>query len=123
VGGVLATKEKSALTPSASSSSSSSSSPSSSSPSSTPSASQAPDLQYIRSTSQLAVAGWQDDSTGNYRIRLFYQGPDNYLRCSIYASNETWQDPLTLDSLDKVAMDKTPLAAAVSLESPVCFDP
>ncbi|KAK9420617.1 hypothetical protein SUNI508_06357 [Seiridium unicorne] len=71
-------------------------------------------LDNIRSRSRLAVTGWRDGS--NSRARLFYQGPDQKLRMSTYASNETWSDPIVLTDLEHAANDNTPLAAATSVE-------
>lgn len=76
------------------------------------------ELTNIRSTSRLAVTGWRDGD--NYRIRLFYQGQDQKLRMSTYASNETsWSDSITLTGLEYTASDNTALAASVSVESDV----
>jgi hypothetical protein len=73
-------------------------------------------LNNIRSGSRLAVTGWRDGS--NYRIRLFYQGPDQKLRSSSYASNEsTWSDPTTLSGVEYAASNDTMLGASVSVES------
>ncbi|KAH6653345.1 hypothetical protein BKA67DRAFT_569236 [Truncatella angustata] len=73
-------------------------------------------LTNIRSSSRLAVSGWRDGSV--YRIRLFYQGQDQRLRMSTYASNESsWSDPISLTGLEYAAGDDTPLAASDSVQS------
>lgn len=78
----------------------------------------AADLENIRSLSRLAVTGWRDG--GVARIRIFYQGPDQKLRTSWYANNESsWSDPIVLTELEYEASANTSLAAACSLE----FDP
>lgn len=78
-------------------------------------------LTNIRSMSRLSVTGWRDGS--NYRIRLFYQGQDQKLRMSTYASNESsWSDPIALTGLEYAAADNTALAASTTVEnSPVSF--
>ncbi|KAI1843451.1 hypothetical protein JX265_013333 [Neoarthrinium moseri] len=80
------------------------------------STSNATSLENIRSGSRLAVTGYRDGS--NYRMRLFYQGPDQKLRVSSYASNESsWSDPIVLTGLEHAAGENTPLAASLSVES------
>jgi hypothetical protein len=72
-------------------------------------------LTNIRSTSSLAVSGWRDGD--NYRIRLFYQGQDQKLRMSTYASNESsWSDPVSLTGLEYAASANTSLAASCTVE-------
>lgn len=75
-------------------------------------------LNNIRSASRLAVTGWRDGS--NYRVRLFYQGQDQKLRMSTYASNETtWSEPVTLTGLEYAANDNTALAASTTVENDI----
>lgn len=78
----------------------------------------AADLENIRPLSRIAATGWRDG--GVARIRIFYQGPDQKLRTSWYANNETsWSDPIVLTELEYETSANTSLAAACSLE----FDP
>lgn len=73
-------------------------------------------LANIRPNSRLAATGWHDN--GNYRIRLYYQGPDQKLRFSSFSSNETtWESPVLLTGLEYAAGNNTKLAAGLSLES------
>lgn len=75
-------------------------------------------LTNIRSGSRLAATGWRDGT--NYRIRLFYQGQDQKLRSSSYASNESaWSDPVSLSGVEHPAATDTMLGAAVSVQSSV----
>lgn len=111
VGGVLGSRAAA---------SSSSSSSSSSSPSPTSTSSSAP-LQSIRRNSALAVTGYRGN--GDFKLHLFYQGPDNVLRTSAFSSvADSWAPPVKLDGLAPMA--KTPLAAGTWLKvSPVSLLP
>lgn len=69
-------------------------------------------LKSIRPNSHLAVTGYRGN--GDFKVQLFYQGPDNVLRQSSYNSaRDSWSDPLELDSLAPMA--KTPIAASTWL--------
>ncbi|KAK8036560.1 hypothetical protein PG991_001697 [Apiospora marii] len=75
-------------------------------------------LKSVRPGSRLAVTGWREGA--GYHIRLFYQGPDQRLRYSTFASTEPdgWDaHPTLLDQLEYPAADNTSLAAATSVES------
>ncbi|KAK8084122.1 hypothetical protein PG996_002903 [Apiospora saccharicola] len=75
-------------------------------------------LKTIRPGSRLAVTGWRDGSSGEWYIRLFYQGPDQLLRYSNVSSMETgWNKNSTLlDEMEYKAKPNTSLAAATSVE-------
>jgi hypothetical protein len=65
----------------------------------------------IRPNSGLTATGWRYGS--DFKIRIFYQGPDNAVRYSNYDSLfKTWSVPVTLSTS---AMTNTPLAATVIL--------
>ncbi|KAK6859690.1 hypothetical protein PG995_003326 [Apiospora arundinis] len=69
-------------------------------------------LKNIRQGSRLAVTGWRDGSS--YRIRLFYQDPDDRLRYSEYSGTDSaWNHKSTLlDSLPYKPAVNTSLAAS-----------
>ncbi|KAF2998099.1 hypothetical protein E8E14_004578 [Neopestalotiopsis sp. 37M] len=72
-------------------------------------------LNNIRPLSRIAATGWRDG--GVARIRIFYQGPDQKLRTSWYANNETsWSDPTILTDLQYEPGTNTSLTASCSVE-------
>lgn len=120
VGGVVGSRNS--HKGSSSSSSSSSPSPSPSPPNNPPSSSGHNEtVEAIQPGSSLAVTGSRGN--GDFSIRLFYQGRDNVLRFSDYASvSDKWASPVKLDDLAPKA--KTPLAAGTWLYVlPVSFVP
>jgi len=76
-------------------------------------------LKSVRPNSRLAVTGYRGN--GDFRARLFYQGPDNVLRSSDFSSvTQSWTKPMELGDLAPIA--KTPLGAATWMKvTPVRF--
>lgn len=72
-------------------------------------------VKDIRLNAKLAATGYYIDGD-DFRIRLFYQGPEGYLRYSDYLSaNDAWANPVVLDNLN--AMNNTPVAGATWLSA------
>jgi hypothetical protein len=80
-------------------------------------------LTSIRENSKMAVTGYRG-ANGNYTLRLFFQGPDNYLRFMDKNSVDSkWTDPVPLIHLPYQPMEKGSIAAGSYLDmNPVrCF--
>jgi hypothetical protein len=68
-------------------------------------------LKSIRQNSRLAVTGYRGDN-GNYTLRLFFQDPKDRLRfMDKTGTDETWSEPVILDTLDYEPMPNGSIAA------------
>lgn len=116
VGGVVGSRAASSSSSSSPSTSTSSGGGSGHHPSattsSTASTTTSEPLKSIRPNSALAVTGHRGN--GDFKVRLFYQGPDNMLRHSDFSSvTDKWTTSTALDDLAPMA--KTPVAAGTWL--------